>query len=350
MSSSLCHADLSAVVAAMPKVELHVHVEGSMRPETFLRLVRKHHLDLGVRTEAEVRELFRFRDFAHFLDLYERCTAAIREPDDISLITYELGLRAHGQNVRYLEATYSPGPRYRGRGIPYDEQLDALSRAADRVLADTGVRMRFVLDHVRGEPLDECHEVAAMCVAGARTGAVVGLGLGGFEPGRPASLFAEAIRYATANGVAFVPHAGEAVGPEGIWDCLEFGPARIGHGIRAADDPDLLAVLRDRRIPLEVCPTSNLCTGTVRDLREHPLRRLWEAGVPVTVNTDDPSMFHTDLTDEHRLAVTHFGFSVAELAEMTLAGADSALLPEPDRHDLGRRLRAELAEFRVSAH
>jgi adenosine deaminase len=149
--------------------------------------------------------------------------------------------------------------------------------------------------------------------------------------------------------VPFVPHAGEAVGPEGVWDCLPFQPPRIGHGIRAVEDAGLVAALRDRGVVLEVCPVSNLRTGVVSDPGAHPLRRLWDAGVRLTLNTDDPSMFHTDLLTEHRFAVDWHGFTVAELAAMTLIGVDAALLPAAEREALRERVTIELAELGVTA-
>jgi adenosine deaminase len=329
------------LIAAMPKVELHVHLEGSVQPGTLLRIARRHGLDLGRLDESAVVEMFRFRDFRHFTELFEQCTEALREPEDLELIAYELGVAADRQGVRYQEVTFSPGTHWQRRGLPFDEQIDAVARGARRAGADTGITMRFIVDHVRGESPEAAVRTAEWAVAGRSRG-VVALGLGGFEPGRPASLFAEAIRGAAGAGLAFVPHAGEAVGPEAIWDCLAFDPPRIGHGIRAVDDPLLLAELRDRGVVLEVCPTSNLRTGTVANLAAHPLRRLWEAGVRVTLNSDDPSMFHTDVLTEHRLALEVLGFSPRELAELTLVAVDAALLGDDERERLRSRVTAEL--------
>ncbi|SCL71496.1 adenosine deaminase [Micromonospora citrea] len=340
--------DLADLLARLPKVELHVHLEGSVRPGTLLRVARRHGLDLGRLDEAAVTELFRFRDFRHFTDLYEQCCAALRDPADLQLITEELGDEAHRQNVRHLEVTFSPGTHWRGAGIPFDEQLDAVARGAERARRRTGVTMRFIVDHVRGGPPEECQRVAEWAVAGADRG-VVALGLGGFEPGRPASLFGEAVGWAAARGTPLVPHAGEAVGPEGVWDCLSFHPPRIGHGVRAVEDPGLVAALRERGVVLDVCPVSNLRTGVVSEPGAHPLRRLWDAGVRLTLNTDDPSMFHTDLLAEHRFAVEWHGFTVAELAAMTLIGVDAALLPPTERQALRERVTTELAGLGVTA-
>lgn len=339
-------ADLDDVIQRLPKVETHVHLEGSIRPGTLRRIARRHGLDLGSLDEAQIIDLFRFRDFRHFTDLYEQCCTALRDPADLQLLTEELAETAYGQNIRHLEVTFSPGTHWRGPGIPFDEQLDAVRRGAEEAWRRTGVSMRFVVDHVRGESVEECHQVAEWAVAGV-PGGVVGLGLGGYEPGRPASLFAEPIRWAAALGVPLVPHAGEAVGPEGVWDCLVFHPPRIAHGIRAIEDPALMRVLRDRGVVLDVCLTSNLRTGVVATPRAHPLRRLWEAGVRLTLNTDDPSMFHTDLVTEYRLAARWHDFTVAEFAGMTLIAVEAALLPDAARVALRRRVQAELVELGV---
>ncbi|MEH1017283.1 adenosine deaminase [Micromonospora sp. CPCC 206060] len=338
--------ELRSIIAQLPKVELHVHLEGSVRPETLSRIARRNGRDIGTLSVDEIRELFRFRDFFHFTQLFEQCVDALREPRDFELITTELGLAAHAQQVRYLEVTFTPGMHHRARGIGVDEQLDAVAAGAAEVYRQTGVQMRFILDHVRGDGEQECLQTAQWCHDGRRHG-VVALGLGGFEPGRPASLFAEAIGWAAAHGVPFVPHAGEAVGPEGVWDCLRFDPPRIGHGVRAAEDPQLLATLHARGVVLEICPTSNLRTGVVADLADHPLPRIRAAGVPFTLNSDDPSMFHTDITTEYRLATEQFGFTLAELAAVTRTGVDAALLPEAERAALRADVDARLAAFGV---
>lgn len=340
-------ADRDELIRRLPKVETHVHLEGSIRPATLLRLARRHGLDLGRLDKARITDLFRFRSFRHFTELYERCCDALREPADLQLLTEELADAAHGQNVRHLEVTFSPGTHRHGPGIPFDEQLDAVRRGAEEAWRRTGVSMRFIVDHVRGESVQQCQQVAEWAVAGRPDG-VVGLGLGGFEPGRPASLFAEPIRWAAARGVPFVPHAGEAVGPEGVWDCLAFHPPRIAHGIRAVEDPALVTALRNRGVVLDVCLTSNLRTGVVPTPQAHPLRRLWEAGVRVTLNTDDPSMFHTDLVAEHRLAARWHGFTVAQLAGMTMIAVEAALLPDSARTQLRERVRTELDELGIA--
>lgn len=329
------------LVEALPKVELHVHLEGSVRPGTLLGIARRHGLDLGAADEQALARWFEYRDFRHFTEVFEQATAALREPEDLTTIALDLGRAAHAQRVRYLEVTFTPGMHERGRGIPFDEQLEAVTAAAARIRHENGVRMRFIVDHVRGESPAECLRTAEWAVAGRDRG-VVALGLGGYEPGRPASLFAEAIGHARSYGVPFVPHAGEAAGPEGIWDALNFDPPRIGHGVRATEDPELLTTLRDRGVLLELCPTSNLRTGVVAGAGRHPLRRMWDAGLLVCLNSDDPAMFQTDVAAEYRFAAHHHGFTPEELAAMTLDAVDATLLPAPERAGLRVDVLADL--------
>jgi adenosine deaminase len=208
--------------------------------------------------------------------------------------------------------------------------------------------MRFIFDHVRGFSLEECFRVAEWCVAGRERG-VVALGLAGYEPGHATSPYGEAIRWIQAQGMGFVPHSGEASGPEAIWDAVQFDPPRIGHGIRAADDPALMAYLREHGIVLEVCPTSNVVLGNVPGLEAHPLRTLWNAGVPVTINSDDPPMFNTTLVDEYRLAATHFGFTLPDLVQATMTAVRAALLPADERTRLEAAFQAEFDRLGLAA-
>ena len=333
--------EIDALLRALPKAELHIHLEGSIRPATLLALARRNGVDIGPTDEAGLRDLYRFRDFSHFLELYSVILHAIRTPEDFARIAEELGRDAAAQGTRYLEVTFTAGSHVRGKGIPFAEIMDAVAAGAAAARRDTGVELRFILDHVRDYPVADCWQTAEWCVQ-ARDRGVVALGLTGDERRNGAAPFAEPIRWAQAQGVAFVPHTGEAAGPAGIWDALQFEPPRLGHGIRAVDDPALVAYLREHAVVLEVCPTSNVCTGSVPSLEAHPLRTLWDARVPLTINSDDPPMFNTSLLGEYRLAVTHFGFTPAELARAARTAAGAALLPAAERAQLVATFEAEL--------
>jgi adenosine deaminase len=334
---------LNSLINDLPKAELHVHLEGSIRPETLLLLARRNGVDLGYSDVEGVQTLYRYQDFPHFLRLYGTLTTLLRQPEDFRLITHELGMEAARQGTRYLEVTFSPATHYRTKGTPFDEMMDAIVEGAQAVRREVGVEMRFIPDHVRDYEPEFCQLTAEWCVQGRDRG-VVALGMGGGEQGRPASLFADAIHWVQEQGLPFVPHAGEAVGPEGVWDALRFNPPRIGHGVRAAEDPGLIAFLREKRIVLEVCPTSNIRTGCIASWDEHPLRRLWDAGVLLTINSDDPPMFNTTLLDEYRVAVTHFGFAADDLARLSMNAARASLLPVEKRQQLVEIFKKEIQE------
>jgi adenosine deaminase len=336
--------EIDALLVAMPKAELHIHLEGSIRPATLLMLAARNGIDLGCADEAGLRALYHFRDFRHFIELYTLVMSAIRTPEDFALITEELGRDAAGQGIRYLEATFTVEGHVRTKGIPFDEIMDALAAGAAVARRETGVEMRFILDHVRGHGVDVCRQIAEWCVQGRDRG-VVALGLTGLEMGAPVATYAEPIRWAQAQGMAFVPHAGEVAGPESVWAVLPFGPPRIGHGFRAADDPALVEYLRAHGTVLEICLTSNVRTSSVSSLAAHPVRRLWDAGVRLTLNSDDPPMFNTTLLDEYRLVVTEFGFTPADLARANRIAVGAALLPSAEREPLVAAFEAAFAQL-----
>jgi adenosine deaminase len=311
-------------VASLPKSELHVHLEGSIRPETFLLLAKRNNVSVPVSDLAGVKEYFKFRNFEHFMQLYGETTYLLAKPEDFELITKQLGEDLALSGTRYAEVTFTAGTHYRFKGLPFDEIMGAIEQGAREARQRYSVELRFVIDHVRGFPIDDCFQTAEWCKAAADKG-VVAMGLAGYEPDRPASMYAEVWQWLEGEGIAFLPHAGEAAGPEGIWDALQFNPSRIGHGFRAAEDKKLIAELIDRQIVLEICPTSNLCTGVVKDMTLHPFRTLWDAGVPLTLNTDDPTMFNTNMNKEYMIGIEDFGLTENDLASISLRSVKHSL-------------------------
>jgi adenosine deaminase/aminodeoxyfutalosine deaminase len=284
-------------VAALPKAELHLHLEGSIEPETL------HELDPSRSYEG----LYEYENFDAFLKTFGVVGKLLRGPEDYALITRRLLKRLHAQNVRYAEIIVAAGV------VLWKEQefgpiFDAICAAA----AESPVEVRWILDAVRQFGTEHVMRVAELAVERQKQG-IVAFGIGGSEERGPAELFTDAFAFARREGLHVVAHAGESVGPESIWAALELGAERIGHGIAAASDERLMAHLKGRDIPLEICISSNIVTGVVKRLEEHPVRRLYEAGVPITLNTDDPAMFRCTLEGEYRLAMSKFGFSEAEL-------------------------------------
>ena len=314
---------VAAFVAALPKVELHLHLVGSASLDTVLALARRHP-DGGVPTDREeLRRFYAFTDFPHFLTVYRRVNLLVTTGADVVTLLDGLAGELAARSVRYAEVQVAP-VRNRMAGIGYPDLAAAL--ADGRVLARErhGVELGWVFDADATLGPAGAEETVDFAV-GHRPEGTVGIGLGGPEVGVRRADFAPAFRRARAAGLHSLPHAGETVGPDEVWAAVtELGAERIGHGIGAAGDPRLLEHLAEHGIPLEVCPTSNLRTGAVREIAAHPLPALVAAGVPVTLATDDPGMFHTDLDAEYMLCHEVFSMGVPELAEIARTGARAA--------------------------
>jgi aminodeoxyfutalosine deaminase len=284
----------------LPKAELHLHLEGSVEPETLQELDPATPLD-------ELRAIYQYADFDAFLKAFGAVGKRLRSPEDYALVTRRLLERLAAQNVRYAEIILAAGVVL-WKGQEFAPIFDAVAAAA----VDSPVEVRWIFDAVRQFGVEPAMQVARWA-AERRNRGVVAFGIGGSEARGPAEWFGDVFRWAHSAGLRRTAHAGEGTTPQSIWAALELGAERIGHGISAIDDPALLAHLRDRAIPLEICITSNLVTGVVRRIEDHPVRRLFDAGVPITLNTDDPAMFHCTLAGEFEIAARAFGFSAAEL-------------------------------------
>jgi adenosine deaminase len=340
---------LETLIRAMPKVELHVHLEGSIRPATLLELARRHQVALPAATLDELRAFYRFTDFAHFIQVYSIIIRCLQTPDDFALIAEEFGATMAEQNIRYAEITWSPITHVARTGYSFAELLAGVNRGRAAALERYGVEMRWITDIVRNlhGRVEDGMQTVAMAIEGREQG-VVALGLGGLETGFPPELFTAAFERALAHGLHSIPHAGEAAGPESVWGALRsLGAERIGHGIRAIEDPALVEHLRERQIPLEVCPTSNVCTGIVADIAAHPIRQLFDAGVYITVNSDDPPMFNTTLTDEYLALARDLGFDADAIERLVFNAVRAALLDDAAKSELEQRMRAEFAGLRA---
>jgi adenosine deaminase len=337
---------LQDFIRAMPKVELHIHLEGSIRPSTLLILAERNGVALPSHNEEDLRTFYRFTDFARFLQVYMTVSGCLRTVADFDLIAYEFGADLARQNIRYAEVTFTPYTNVTNTGLPFAEILAGLNDGRARAQADFGVEFCWVLDVVRDNP-DTRHQVAAWAIEAVDQG-VVGFGLGGTEKGHPPEWFADAFAAAREAGLHSVPHAGEVVGPESVWGAIRALKAeRIGHGVRSVEDPALVAYLRDHQIPLEICPTSNLCLGVYPSYQEHPVRHLVDQGVYVTINSDDPAMFNTDLVREYQVLTDGLGFGVAELEGLSLNALRASFLPPSRRVDLEQVFLLEFARLRA---
>jgi adenosine deaminase len=313
------------VCRAMPKVELHVHLEGSIRPETVLSLAERHGVALPADTVKGLAEWYTFRDFPHFVEIYVAVSGCIRTPEDIEFIAREFLVGQAAQNVLWSEVTYTATTIARQSEIPWDEQIDALNRAMQWGEKELGVGMGLIIDIVRGRPLEEAVQTADW-VVGARDRGVVALGLAGNEGVDQTKVYQEAFDIALAAGMPIVPHAGETQGAFSIRDCLEATHCkRIGHGIRCLEDAALVRELRSNGVVLEVCPSSNVCLTPIPDLASHPIGEMVAMGLAVTINSDDPPMFNTTLSDEYARCSEAFGWVEEDLRGFARTAAEASL-------------------------
>jgi aminodeoxyfutalosine deaminase len=304
---------------ACPKIELHVHLEGTIRAETILRLARRHGVELDAQTPDELAALLQFRDFDNFIEVFLVVTDILLHGDDFREILVEYAEAAATHGVVYLEGIFSPAQAVR-RGVSWDSVFSGYCDGIEEARERHGVEVRLTPDVTRSFPLEIAEETARHAIA-YRDRGVVGLGLGGYEADYPPEPFAGVFERARDAGLGSVPHAGEVAGPESVRGALDsLSACRIRHGIAAAEDDELMRELAERRVVLDVCPTSNVLTGVVRSLDEHPLPRLLDAGISCSISTDDPAFFNTDLTREYEAAWS-LGLHPRETFAAGVAGA-----------------------------
>ncbi len=330
-------------IRAMPKVELHVHLEGAISPRTFLRLCERHGIRPPAPTEEALSDLFRFRDFSHFVTIYLAIQDSIRTAEDFEMVVYEFAADRAAQNILYTEVTVTPYTHiWQGKGMTPEDIIEGLEAGRRRAREDFGVEMRWVMDIPRNLPEPAATWTADWAIAWQDRG-VVALGLGGNEVGAPPELFAPAFARAREAGLHSAPHAGETCGPESVWGALHaLGAERIGHGVRAVEDPVLLAYLRERQIPLEVNPTSNVCLNIYPSLEQHPLPHLLRMGLYITINSDDPPLFNTTLTEEYLNVANTFHLGWEDIKTLVRNAAQAAFLPAEEKAALVQRLEAGL--------
>ena len=339
-------------ITAAPKAELHVHLEGSIQPSTFLMLAKRHRIDLPADTEEGLRNWYRFKDFHHFIEVYIAITRCLRTVEDFELIVYEFGADMARQNIRYAEVTFSPSTHRWINLVDQDVWFTGLTEGRRRVSAAFGVEINWVFDLVRNDypEQDRFDYTTSVAIEGMDDG-VVALGLGGMEAGYPPGPFAPWFDRARSAGLHSAPHAGEHAGPESIRSAIKhLGAERIGHGVRAIEDPKLVCGLAEHGIPLEISPTSNISLGLYPDASSHPLKALHDAGVAVIVNSDDPPLFNTTLTGELALLVDPWGFPADTIDEILLNGVHFSFLPEERKNHMKVDFQEELRALREELH
>jgi aminodeoxyfutalosine deaminase len=336
---------LNDFIAKLPKAELHVHHVGSASPRIVSELAERHPGTVPSDPE-ELRRFFEFRDFGHFIEVYLAVVGLIRTPEDIRYLTHEVGREmATEQGLRYAELTCTPYtsvlPDNAELGMPIEAYTEAIEDARVAVERDFGLVLRWIYD-IPGESGLPAADATLDYALNHRTDALVGFGLGGPEVGVPRPQFQPHFDAARAAGLHSVPHAGETTGPETVWHALRLlGAERIGHGTSAAQDPALLAHLAETGIALEVCPSSNIATRAVARLEEHPIRAFRDAGVTVTVNSDDPPMFNTTLNREYEIAADLLGLDQAGVADLARSAVRASFADD----GIKSRILTEIDEY-----
>jgi adenosine deaminase/aminodeoxyfutalosine deaminase len=326
----------------LPKVELHLHLEGAVRPETLLELSQNKS---GLRQKvdewiaARRGQNYRYGNFREFLVAFRIISLLIGTPQDYALITTRLIEWLAEQNVQYAEIIFAAGVvLWKKQRV--DAVFEALAAAAEETGARTGVRVKWIFDATRQFGIDHVKEVMRWA-ARYRSQGVVAFGIGGDEAAGPANLFPDIFREARDLGLHVVAHAGEACGPESIRDAVELlGAERIGHGLTAIRDAGVMSLLRERKIPVEVCPSSNVSTGLIARFEDHPMPKLMEAGLKVTLNSDDPAMFGTSLQEEFVLAAQSFNLSRETLTTLCRNAIDASFLSENEKPELHEKLKS----------
>jgi adenosine deaminase len=318
--------DIDDVIKALPKVEQHVHIVGSTRPDTLLWLVEKGGSDKPFKTVDDVERFFQYHDFPHFISVYCMVVDCITDETQFERITYEMLEGDAHCNVRYVEASFS-APDHVLRGLDYGRMLDAINRGVSKARGDFGIECNLRIDLVRNYGPERGMEVLDWIEG--KNNNVVSVDIGGSEERFPPKPYAHVFRRARQMGLHLVAHAGEAAGAESVWNAVKLlGVERVGHAVAAANDSGLMDYLLEHGIALEACPVSNVRTGVVKSLEKHPVRTFFDRGLTVSVNTDDPSMFGTDMNNEYLQLHRKLGFTVKELFQLSLNAVDSLFVSE----------------------
>ncbi len=324
--------DPLGLIKALPKAEQHIHIVGSTRPKTLLWLAEESGGDTPYKTLEDVERFFQYRDFDHFISVYSAVNEVISEEGQFERIAFEMLEDDARCNVRYVEASFS-APDHVRQGLDYGLTLDAINRGIRRAKGEFGIDCNLRIDLVRNYGPERGMEVLDWIEGKGDN--IVSVDIGGTESRFPPEPYEPVYKRAREMGLRLAAHAGEAAGLESVWGAVRsLGVERIGHGVAARLDPTLMRLLSEKGITIEACPVSNVRTGIVPSVAEHPIREFQDRGIVVTVNSDDPSMFGTDMNNEYIQLHRELGFTVPELFQLSLNAVDTSFLPEEDRKNL----------------
>ncbi|HEY0565372.1 MAG TPA: adenosine deaminase [Terriglobales bacterium] len=333
---------MSSFLQRLPKAELHLHLEGTVEPATLVELSKRH--DAVPLTIGQVEEIYRYTDFLGFLMAFKAVTERLTTPEDFEYITYELMRTLKQQNVLHAEVYVSVGV-VQWRGEQFEPLFEGMERGRERGQHDFGVSLLWIFDAVRHFGTDAAKLVFDLA-AEYRDRNVVGIGIGGDEKRAGAEMYKDLYAEAKSRGLRLTAHAGESVGAESIWAALNIGAERIGHGLTAHHDRELIEVLAQRQIPIEICFSSNLRTACCPHPHSHPVRRYFEEGLMVTINSDDPAMFQTTLLNEYIRVQQHFEFSDEQMLELARNSFEASFLPYEKKAEYLQMFDAVAAQTR----
>lgn len=337
--------NLKHVVANIPKVELHLHIEGAIPLETLLKFIRRQDKNSPIQTIDDLREKFTYTDFPHFLETWRWKDSFITDEGDFEEIAYQVLRELSAQSVKYVEAFYAPGS-YEGQGLSIQGITERLIAGKERAYQDFGIRSELIIDLIRNHGLEKGMYYVDAVTPYLGKG-VIGIGLGGPEHDWPADPYENIYQEAKKRGFRLTAHAGEAAGAESIWATIKkLGTERIGHGLRAYEDPELITLLKERQIPLEMCVISNVKTGVCESVEAHPFRQYFDQGLMVTVNSDDPVMFKTSINQEYLVLAQKHGFTVDELKQLSLNGITASFLSENEKQGMKTQFEEEWQRLR----
>ncbi|MFQ5821258.1 MAG: adenosine deaminase [Candidatus Heimdallarchaeota archaeon] len=331
---------IGKLIEEMPKTELHLHLEGAIPLETLYELILRGGGDPSIQTIEDLEKKLTYTDFAHFIDVWTWMTSFIKEDRNFEEIAYQVLRNLSEQNVKYVEAFYSPGDYWR-LGLSVQKITEYMIKGKQRAYNDFGIRSELILDLVRNHGPDvgiqRLEEVTPYLGKG-----VIGIGLGGSEQKFPADPYAYVYKEAKRRGFRLTAHAGEAVGPNSIWAALKkLRCERIGHGVRAKEDPQLIPFLKECQIPLEICVISNVKTKVCESVESHPIKQYYEDGLMVTVNSDDPTMFNTSITQEYLVIAQKLNFTVNDIKQLTMNGIEASFMSEKEKEAMKAQFARE---------
>jgi adenosine deaminase len=340
---------MEQLVTEIPKVELHLHLEGAIPEETLFNLIQRQGREPSIKNLDDLRRKLTYTDFAHFIEVWTWKNTFIKEEKDFEEIAYRVLDDLSKQNVKYVEAFYSPGDYWR-QGLSVPGITECLIKGKERAYRDFGIQSELIIDLIRDHgpkrSMQYLEEVTAFLGKG-----LIGIGLGGSEESFPADPYASVYEEARKRGFRLTAHAGEVAGPKSIWAVIEkLGVERIGHGVRAHEDPQIVSLLKERQIPLEMCVISNVKTGVCKSVEAHPIKQYLQKGLMVTVNSDDPTMFNTSISQEYSVLAQKLGFTVSDLKRLSLNGIDASFMSDDVKKSMKFQFEKEWTQLLNEYH